>query len=69
MKWGDNMKKIVLFLFTVFTAAQIGFMVSAQEVVPTGERTNILPYIFGIVALILIVAVGWLTYLGKKNNK
>jgi LPXTG-motif cell wall-anchored protein len=51
------MKKIVL------------FMVSAQEVVPTGERTNILPYIFGIVALILIVAVGWLTYLGKKNNK
>ncbi|NLN82391.1 MAG: hypothetical protein GX136_07600 [Clostridiales bacterium] len=64
------MKKKSLVLICVLLAIlQTGYMVSAQgTVVPTGEDTNILPYIFMIVAIILIAALGWLTYLSKRNK-
>lgn len=62
------MKKKAVLLIMIFAALQTSILASAESVVPTGERVNILPYIFGIVALILIAAFAWLTYLSKKNK-
>ena len=51
-------------------AVQACFLAAADVVTPaTGERTNIIPYILGIVALIIIIAFVWLTYLSKKDKK
>jgi LPXTG-motif cell wall-anchored protein len=62
------MKKISVVLFLIIAIIQAGFVASAQGVVPTGETINIVPYILGIIALILIAAFAWLTYLSKKNK-
>ena len=64
------MKKAAAFTGLLLMAVQACFLAAADVVTPaTGERTNIIPYILGIVALIIIIAFVWLTYLSKKDKK
>ena len=57
-------------LLTAFLMSFGQFFVGAASGTPaTGEKTNIMPYIFGIVAIVLIAALSWLSYLSKKNKK
>ncbi|HHV51085.1 MAG TPA: hypothetical protein PLG48_05345 [Candidatus Avimonas sp.] len=61
------MKKIAA-MFSTLSAVLLNIPAYAQTVVPTGERLNIVPYILAAVAVVLIAALGWLTYLSKKNK-
>lgn len=64
------MKKALILAGTFLTAILTGLQAAAQSNIPaTGERVSIMPYILAIVAIILIAALSWLTYLSRKNKK
>ncbi len=62
------MKKTAVLTAFLLSFGQF-FAAAASGTPATGERTNIWPYIFGIVAIVLIAALSWLSYLSKKNKK
>lgn len=62
------MKRKAAVLFAAILSLPVCLVAAAKEAVPTGERINILPYILAAVALVLIVALAWLTYLSKKKK-